>query len=352
MDSYDSLNDLLQMRMQLKELVGRMDYQEAKRLAESGIRRWPDADLLRSSLGEICTRMGRPDEALSPYEEAVRLDPNNSSHHYNLGCTYMALVNITGARRSFQHALDLDPGYWKAMANLSELAPNIKESFRYAEMSLIAKPADVVRPDARQEVEELRRMAADPKFHFGQYQLDRLMRALVTGDFHHARLYCALAGEAGETGAPLQDALILRNQGRLSEAISILESVAQSGQSSACIWNNLSNWRYQLACASNTPRDQVSVLLQGAIDGGKKSIELGDYSKPHQILSAAFLQQRNLAEARREAMLSINMCERQMEIRPGEAPICIGCPALGTALQNCERCLNDANARLRDTGGG
>lgn len=61
---------------------------------------------------------GRHDEAISCYQSAINLDPQNSILHSNLAAAQIALGDYEAAVESSQRAVDLDPGYAKAWSRM------------------------------------------------------------------------------------------------------------------------------------------------------------------------------------------------------------------------------------------
>ena len=70
-------------------------------------------------LGHIKILRNRPEDALAPLQEALRLDSNYARAHYELAFALNRLGNKTGARTHMDVAAELQPGnYAKAAAEL------------------------------------------------------------------------------------------------------------------------------------------------------------------------------------------------------------------------------------------
>jgi tetratricopeptide (TPR) repeat protein len=63
-----------------------------------GMRFQPDDAGVRSVYGSYLYKLGRIDEAIEHLSEAVRLDPENGTAHYNLGLLYLQKKNYVKAR--------------------------------------------------------------------------------------------------------------------------------------------------------------------------------------------------------------------------------------------------------------
>jgi protein O-mannosyl-transferase len=63
------------------------------------------------------------DEAISQYQQAIRLTPDNVDAHYNLGMAFYQQGRTDEAIRQFQAALRLKPDYANARKSLDVLLP-------------------------------------------------------------------------------------------------------------------------------------------------------------------------------------------------------------------------------------
>jgi Flp pilus assembly protein TadD len=80
-----------------------------------------DNYLAHTNLGVALNRMGRGEEAASHYREAIRINPNFSSSHYNLANYYAARGDKEEAYRHYQEAIRIRPDYASAYNNLGVL---------------------------------------------------------------------------------------------------------------------------------------------------------------------------------------------------------------------------------------
>lgn len=58
-------------------------------------------------LGNVLTRLGRHDEGLAIDLELVRLEPDNATAHYNVGCSLALLGRVEEALSSLERSVEL-----------------------------------------------------------------------------------------------------------------------------------------------------------------------------------------------------------------------------------------------------
>ncbi len=61
--------------------------------------------------GNALDMQGKPQQAISAYEEAIKLAPNNYMVYYNLGLTQYKLKNYAAAEQALIHAVQLNPNH-------------------------------------------------------------------------------------------------------------------------------------------------------------------------------------------------------------------------------------------------
>jgi tetratricopeptide (TPR) repeat protein len=94
--------------------------------------------LLSYFRGLALARAGKAEEALSAFQLAAQLDPNNTEVHANLGKTQLTLGHVTQAIPELLESLRLDPGNTQAKRLLSQAyrrAGDPKNAEKYADAS-------------------------------------------------------------------------------------------------------------------------------------------------------------------------------------------------------------------------
>lgn len=74
-----------------------------------------------SALGMLFTELAKREEAVTFYEKAASLEPETSSHYYNIACLQRSLGDTDAAERNFDKAVELNPADFEAFKVRSEL---------------------------------------------------------------------------------------------------------------------------------------------------------------------------------------------------------------------------------------
>src|SRR5690349_15148008 len=69
-------------------------------------------------LGHVLMRLDRDDESIACLQNALKLDPNYEEAHYNLGLEYNLFGQYARAEKHFRRAIEIDPKYSIAYAEL------------------------------------------------------------------------------------------------------------------------------------------------------------------------------------------------------------------------------------------
>lgn len=120
--------------IQLLILSNQLD--AASKLNDQFLKNHPnDVDCLILS-GQILNARGRPNDAIHPFESALKQDPQNPTAHYNLGITLASTGDTLRATTELQSAIRLRPNMLQAYRTLGLLAT------RKGDMELLRQSAD------------------------------------------------------------------------------------------------------------------------------------------------------------------------------------------------------------------
>ena len=78
----------------------------------------PDDAKTRNNLGNALLKKGAVDEAIVYYQKALQINPDDAEAHYNLGLALFQKGAVDEAISHFQEALEINPGYAEADNNL------------------------------------------------------------------------------------------------------------------------------------------------------------------------------------------------------------------------------------------
>ena len=87
-----------------------------------------------SNLGITLKELGRLDEALASYTQAIALKPDFANAHYNLGITLKELGRLDEAEASYKQAIALKPDYAEAHRNLTLMKRFDAQDEQYSKM--------------------------------------------------------------------------------------------------------------------------------------------------------------------------------------------------------------------------
>jgi tetratricopeptide (TPR) repeat protein len=80
----------------------------------------PDRADVRSNLGAALVALGRFEEGMEQYREAIRLEPGNPSYEFNLGLAFYKAVRPADAIPAFRRVLGIDPAHRPALLLLAD----------------------------------------------------------------------------------------------------------------------------------------------------------------------------------------------------------------------------------------
>ncbi len=88
---------------------------------DRALRCTPLTDLAVDAVAATLVGLGQYRRAADVLERAASAGSRNAAIHFNLGCNLKFVGDLAGARRAFEAAIDLAPGYYKAHAALTSL---------------------------------------------------------------------------------------------------------------------------------------------------------------------------------------------------------------------------------------
>ena len=100
--------------------------------------------LVHNNLGSALNELGKYDEAIAHYTEALRIRPNFAEPHYNLGTALVRQGKLKEAISHYTEALRIEPGHAEASNNLGEV---LRQQERYDEAISYYSRALQLKPD-------------------------------------------------------------------------------------------------------------------------------------------------------------------------------------------------------------
>jgi tetratricopeptide (TPR) repeat protein len=82
------------------------------------VKKSPNKDRPHNNLGTAFGHLGRHQEAIPHFNEALRINPNYAEAHYNLGNVFVRLGKYQEAVAQYTEALRINPRFAEAHANL------------------------------------------------------------------------------------------------------------------------------------------------------------------------------------------------------------------------------------------
>jgi tetratricopeptide (TPR) repeat protein len=120
---------------------GRMP--EAIQLYEKALRLKPDYTDAHHNLGNALRQVGRVQEAIGQYEEALRIQPEYAEAHYNLALAFRQVGRLDDAIHHYERAVHIKPDFAVAHYNLGNVlvqAGQVQDGIGHYEQALRIQP--------------------------------------------------------------------------------------------------------------------------------------------------------------------------------------------------------------------
>lgn len=78
--------------------------------------------VLLYNLAQVCSVLGRSEEAIGHYSSAMAMDPNYSEYYNERGSILLRLGRLEEARADYRRAIELSPPYFESLTNLGQCA--------------------------------------------------------------------------------------------------------------------------------------------------------------------------------------------------------------------------------------
>ncbi|MBC7786326.1 MAG: tetratricopeptide repeat protein [Methylophilaceae bacterium] len=118
---------------------------QAETLALNLINSYPNTFILHHVLAIASDGLGKPEQAIISYRNALRLQPNTPDLHFNLGIVLTNTGELDAAAASYRKAIGLNPKFFEAYGNLGTL---LQKQGKLEEAVANYRKAISIQPDA------------------------------------------------------------------------------------------------------------------------------------------------------------------------------------------------------------
>ncbi len=118
-------------------------YQDAETLWRDTIAKDPRCWMAHNNLGLTLVSLGRTQEGIGQYEDALRIKPDHAETHYNLGIALAQAGRMEDAIGQYEQALRIKPEYAEAQSNLGATLGQVgrmPEAIEHLEQALRIEP--------------------------------------------------------------------------------------------------------------------------------------------------------------------------------------------------------------------
>lgn len=269
---------------------------EAITYFQQAVNLWPDDALTHNDLGVALLEASQPDAAILELQKAIALQPDYANAHFTLGDAYFRLGRRDDAKAEFETTVKYDSRFAQAYVDLG----TIFESEHQDDQAVTAYEKAVrAQPD-------------DPS---AQNNLGRLL--LVQGDVENAVAHLRKAVELSPDEPVSCDnlATALLAQGQVDEAVPLLERAVQHRP-------DYTDALYNLGQAMSRQGN-----LNGAATNYQRAIEVEpDNAAAHHGLGIVYFRQAHPAEALAEFQKALDLQPQSVEANSTMAWFLAICP--------------------------
>ncbi len=129
-------------------LTEKENWEEAKNLAEEGLKKFPNNQDLNATLSKIYNKTGDNEAFIKQLEDNIKKDPSDPLNYYNLGILYSRYDS--GKETSLDYfilATEKDPAYKDAYQNIAKLIIEKDKGYRASIDQLGSSAADAAKED-------------------------------------------------------------------------------------------------------------------------------------------------------------------------------------------------------------
>jgi predicted O-linked N-acetylglucosamine transferase (SPINDLY family) len=135
-----------------------------------------------NNLGVLCKKLGRLEDAIEAYQQALARDSGYTAAHYNLGSVYLANRQMEPAAECFRRAIDSDPKHARALAGLGQvlqILARAEDAVPFLKRAIVLMPDDAdLHCDLGNALQTLRQLPAASAAYQRSLQLNpKLSRA-------------------------------------------------------------------------------------------------------------------------------------------------------------------------------
>lgn len=117
-ESKQKLNQFERQEAKAEQLIQAGKVTEAASIYQNLIRKYSGSYRAYGNLAAILELQGDPKAALPLLKQALKLNPDYSEGHFNLGNSLKSIGDLDGAIRHYHQAIELQPKYSEALSNL------------------------------------------------------------------------------------------------------------------------------------------------------------------------------------------------------------------------------------------